>query len=259
MKTNHLFICFLYLCFALTAVSKPAISRTGPANGFGRGPQHGGSENKAWSEREPTVDPLGKTEGTVADRDGNIYKTILIGQQTWMAENLRTTKYNDGTSIPLTVEGKEWGNLTTPGFSWYDNAVEDKGAYGALYNWYTVITGKLCPIGWHMPSDAEFSMLAIQLGGAAEAGGKLKESGNIHWQSPNKWATNESGFSALPGGYRDYIGRYFYFGSFGSWWSSTEYFAGSSWSWYVHSSVKDFVRNISGKNDGYSVRCVKDL
>jgi uncharacterized protein (TIGR02145 family) len=259
MANKYLSACFITTCIILIAIFTPAGSQSKPTNISERNGQQDGSGEKPSSDNPGTIDTSEKKEGKVIDTDGNTYKTILIGKQTWMAENLKTTKFNDGTPIPLTEDPNAWNSLTTPGYSWYDNNTANKDTYGALYNWYTVTTGKLCPIQWHVPSDSEISLLADYLGGPAIAGGKLKESGIIHWQSPNKWATNESGFSALPGGYRDYVGRYFYIGSSGSWWSTTEYFASSSWSWYVHSAVKDFIRNISGKNDGYSVRCVKDF
>ena len=197
--------------------------------------------------------------GMVMDPEGNKYKTVVIGGQTWMAENLKTTKLNDGTLIPLTADSAVWNLLTTPGFAWYKNDSLNSKTYGALYNWFTVNTGKLCPTGWHIPGDAEWATLSTYLGGAAVAGGKLKEPGSLHWINPNKGATNETGFTALPGGYRDYIGRYFYKGTYGGWWSADPYFAGSSRNWYVYSTVKDMVRTISGKTDGYSVRCVKDF
>jgi uncharacterized protein (TIGR02145 family) len=141
------------------------------------------------------------TYGKVSDIDGNDYKTIQIGIQEWMAENLKTTKYNDGNSIPNVTDFIEWSDLITGVYCWYKNdASAYKATYGALYNWFTVSTGKLCPAGWHVPSDAEWTTLYGYLGGAGVAGGKLKETGTTHWISPNTGATNSSGFTALPGG-----------------------------------------------------------
>ena len=116
--------------------------------------------------------------------------------------NLKTTKYNDGTSIPNVTNDTSWSNLTTGAYCWYNNDVSYKNPYGALYNWYAVNTGKLAPKGWHVPSDAEWTTLITYLGGESIAGGKLKEAGTTHWLSPNTEATNSTGFSALPGGRR---------------------------------------------------------
>jgi uncharacterized protein (TIGR02145 family) len=137
---------------------------------------------------------------TAKDVDGNVYNTVTIGAQVWMAENLRTTKYNDGTSIPLVTDSTKWSDLSTPAHCWYNNdKASYKATYGALYNWYTVATDNLCPTGWHVPTTAEWQILKDYLGSSVD-GGKLKESGTTHWKSPNKGATNESGFTALPGG-----------------------------------------------------------
>jgi len=129
------------------------------------------------------------TYGEVSDIDGNYYKTIQIGSQIWMAENLKTTRYNDGSNIPLVTDNTAWSNLTTPGYCWYNNdAATYKNVYGALYNWYAVNTGKLCPSGWHVPSEYEWTLLVNYLGGVYAAGGKLKETGTTHWYSPNAGA-----------------------------------------------------------------------
>jgi uncharacterized protein (TIGR02145 family) len=140
--------------------------------------------------------------GSMSDKDGNTYKTIRIGTQTWMTQNLKTTKYNDGTSIPIVTDAISWSNLSTGACCWQNNDPARKVTYGVLYNWYVVNTGKLCPNGWHVPSDAEWTTLTDYLGGENIAGGKLKESGFRHWNSPNTGATNETAFSAFPGGDR---------------------------------------------------------
>jgi uncharacterized protein (TIGR02145 family) len=199
------------------------------------------------------------TYGSVSDNDGNTYKTILIGTQTWMAENLKTTKYNDGTTIPLVTVNSAWAALITPGYCWYDNdAATYKATYGALYNWYTVNTGKLCPTGWHVPTDAEWTTLTTSLGGESVASGKLKETGITHWLSPNTGATNESGFTALPGGDRSYSGTFSHIGIYGSWWSSTEYGTYYAWFRYVYYDDGGVHRYYGYKQDGFSVRCLKD-
>ena len=120
--------------------------------------------------------------GNVTDDDGNVYHSVTIGTQVWMVENLKTTKYNDGTSIPLVTDATDWHNLLTPGYCWNNNdEATYKATYGALYNWYTVNTGNLCPTGWHVPGDAEWTTLTTYLGGEDVAGGKLKEVGITHW------------------------------------------------------------------------------
>ncbi|MBI5010148.1 MAG: fibrobacter succinogenes major paralogous domain-containing protein, partial [Bacteroidia bacterium] len=137
----------------------------------------------------------------VSDIDGNVYQTVTIGTQVWMKENLKTTKLNDGIALPNVIDNAAWAALTTTGYCWYNNdATTYKSTYGALYNWYAVNTGKLCPIGWHVPSDDEWTLLTTFRGGYSVAGGKLKETGTLHWTSPNTGATNETGFTALPGG-----------------------------------------------------------
>jgi uncharacterized protein (TIGR02145 family) len=195
---------------------------------------------------------------TVTDADGNVYPTVIIGTQEWMGENLRTTKYNDGTLIPKVTDDTEWSELTSSGYCWYnDDSVAYSNLYGALYNWYTVNTGKLCPTGWHVPSDVEWNTLIDYLGGVIVAGGKLKEIGTTHWSSPNTEATNESGFTALPGGGRSYSGPYMYHGTFGMWWAANldepDYanFIGLTYDYgFVSVSTTDIT-------NGSSVRCLK--
>jgi uncharacterized protein (TIGR02145 family) len=201
-----------------------------------------------------------KDEGptTITDSDGNIYHQVTIGTQTWMVENLKTTKYKDGTAIPNITDAIAWKALSTPAYCWNNNdEVTNKTTYGALYNWYTINTGILCPTGWHVPSDSEWSTLGNYLGGESIAGGKLKETGTIHWQSPNTGATNESGFLALPGGSRDILGNFDDIGYFGSWWSSTEVGMGA-WYRYLSSSNSQLTGVNFFKNFAHSVRCIKD-
>lgn len=148
-----------------------------------------------------TPEDISGEKGTVTDVDGNVYQTIGIGSQFWIAENLKTTKYNDGTSIPLVTDNRDWSLLFTPAYCWYNNdEINNKITYGALYNWYTLNTGKLCPSGWHVPNNTEWAVLASYLGGPEVAGGKMKVPGTDYWNSPNTGATNSSGFSAFPGG-----------------------------------------------------------
>lgn len=144
-----------------------------------------------------------KTDPVLRDIEGNTYKTVIIGDQVWMAENLKTTKYRDGTSIPLVTDGNTWGEIKTPAYCNYNNDINYVATYGRLYNgWAAIETNGICPSGWHVPSAKEWNILINLLGGKQLAGAKLKEAGTTHWNAPNSDATNESGFTALPGGIR---------------------------------------------------------
>jgi uncharacterized protein (TIGR02145 family) len=208
-----------------------------------------------------TTLPPGNSTGTFTDsRDGKVYNWVQIGSQVWMAENLKSTKDNEGTPIPLVTDNLTWSNLSTPGYCWFNNDQATYGnVYGALYNWYAVNTGKLCPSGWHIPSDAEWTILSTFLGGEAVAGGKMKETGTAHWLSPNTGATNTSGFSALGSGYRRPDNGVFYrINDHGVWWSSTEFSATNAWGRglyydYAHLGLWNDI-----KSCGFSVRCLKD-
>ena len=195
----------------------------------------------------------------VYDIDGNIYHTVIIGNQIWLAENLKTTKYNDGTPVPLVTDNTGWIKLITPGYCWYDNDIARKDPYGALYNWYAVHSGNLCPTGWHVPSDSEWTTLTDFLGGESTAGGKLKETGTIHWDSPNTGATNESGFSALPGGFRGAQGIWYNIGYWGQYWTSTSPYESVA---YYRMMASDSEGVDNGKGNaiqrlcGLSVRCI---
>jgi uncharacterized protein (TIGR02145 family) len=198
--------------------------------------------------------------GTVKDIDGNTYKTVKIGEQWWMAENLKTTKYKDGKPIPYVTDNASWAALTTGAYCWYDNNYNTYGSvYGALYNWLAVETGNLCPTGWHVPTDAELTILTDFLGGESIAGGSLKETGTAHWNSPNKEATNSSVFTALPGGSRDYDnGMFSGIGKYGYCWSSSAVSAINAWHRSLYYDRGNVGRSPYNKTYGRSVRCVKD-
>jgi uncharacterized protein (TIGR02145 family) len=201
-----------------------------------------------------------KNNNTVTDIDGNVYKTIIAGTQEWMAENLKTTRYNDGTPIPLVTSDTAWSNLKTPGYCWYNNdEVTYKNTYGALYNWHTVNTGKLCPAGWHVPSDDEWKTLTKFLGGGGIAGGKLKEAGLAHWNKPNSGATDEIGFTALPGGCRYGIGSFYMLHYYGFWWTTSEDASGGAFTRGMDDDETDVSKHTGVKEVGASVRCVRDL
>jgi uncharacterized protein (TIGR02145 family) len=195
----------------------------------------------------------------ITDIDGNTYNTVWIGGQNWMAENLKTTKYTDGTDIPNITDNTEWENLSTGAYAWYDNDEATYGdTYGALYNWYVVETEKLCPSGWHVPTDEEWTTLTEYLGGADVAGGKLKETGTTHWFDPNEGATNESGFTALPGGYRFLTGDFGSIGDLGYWWSATKDGANFACNRIMFYNNSDVYIGINSKEFGLSVRCLRD-
>ena len=203
------------------------------------------------------------TYGTVTDIDGKSYKTIPIGIQVWMSENLKTSKLNDGTAIPTVTDNAQWSNLITPAYCWYDNNdTLYENIYGAYYNWFAVTTGKLCPVGWHIPSDSEWQLLVDYLGGSDIAGSKIKETGTNNWVLPNTDATNASGFTALPAGQRGSLDGIFNGqGIYGGWWSTTELDASplsAAWCRWVHGDTTVVARNEIFKEDGFSVRCIKD-
>ncbi len=199
------------------------------------------------------------TYGSVTDIDGNTYKTIQIGNQTWMAENLKVTKYRDGTVIPNVTDNDSWKVLSSGAYCWYNNdAATNKNIYGALYNWYAVTdTRNLCPAGWRVPSETEWTTLTTFLGGENVAGGKLKETGTTHWWIPNSGATNETGFTALPGGENVY-GQFNNNGEYGYLWSVTEAGWQNAWFLNLYRAESYVAGGQFGKEDGMSVRCIKD-
>jgi uncharacterized protein (TIGR02145 family) len=206
---------------------------------------------------------------TVTDIDGNIYNTVQIGNQTWMAENLATTKYKDGNPIPKVTDSIAWFGLSSPGYCWYKN---DSSTYnrpwGALYNWYTVSTDKLCPAGWHVPSNAEWHTLVLFLDPAAQdcyctessvAGNELKETGLVHWGNGNS-ATNSSGFTAVGTGFRNYFNKSFqghtavdYF-----WTSTPNTPYATVWHRFIQNNSSNVYEYLDQKYQGMSVRCIKD-
>ncbi|MBN1132381.1 MAG: fibrobacter succinogenes major paralogous domain-containing protein [Bacteroidales bacterium] len=200
----------------------------------------------------------------MVDTDGNIYRTVRIGGQTWMAENLKVTRYNDGTPIPHVTDPGAWYQLSTPAYCWYQNdSAGYAETYGALYNYYAINSGRLAPAGWRVPTDEDFRKLILTLDPDANfvrheasltAGGKLKETGTQRWAGPNTGATNESGFSALPGGCRSYAGNFSTLGTFGYFGSSVD----ESSLALRFASGSAFMRSHISKYVGVSVRCVRD-
>jgi uncharacterized protein (TIGR02145 family) len=200
-----------------------------------------------------------EVDDVIKDIDGNVYTSVTIGTQSWMVENLKVTSYNDGSQILNIINNSEWVNSTTGAYCWYNNdATINKDIYGALYNWYAVNTGKLCPSGWHVPSADEWDNLIIYLGGESGAGGKLKETGITHWLSPNTGATNETGFTALPSGHRNNFGDYSYLGSVGIWWSPNDYNSNSIYAYQMPYNSSALVKYLDWKYMGFSVRCLRN-
>ena len=191
------------------------------------------------------------------DADGNYYPTVTIGNQVWMAENLKTSQYRNNIAIPNYNNASYWGTLTTDACCDYSTP-SNSTTYGKLYNWYSLTKiSNLAPIGWHTPTDAEWTALTDFLGGSALAGIKLKETGNTHWTIGNSTATNESGFNALPGGSRSTDGSFYDIGSIGYWWSESEGSnINSGWYRYIAGNFENVSRGNYSKSGGMSVRCV---
>ena len=210
-------------------------------------------------------------EITVSDVEGNVYKTVLIGDQIWMAENLKVTKYNNGNRIPNISDNIEWIDLSTGARCYYNNdSTTFAKVYGALYNWFAVTDSrKLCPSGWHVPTDADWKILEMYLGMSqteadetewrgTDEGGKLKETGTTYWESPNTGATNSTGFAGRPGGYRNWFGPFEEEGFWGIWWTSTEFDAAYAWKRNLSSDYATIYSYYNPKIAGFSVRCVKN-
>ena len=209
--------------------------------------------------------------GSVTDIDGNPYNTIVIGDQNWMAENLKVTHYRNGDQIPHVTDNNQWAGLSSGAYCYQENDPLNIEIYGNLYNWFTVVDPReICPDGWHIPSDEEFIELEMHLGMSWEdanemdyrgvnEGGKLKEAGTMHWNPPNEGATNESGFKALPGGFRySQSGYYDELGESDGFWSTTEYNGSAAWYRRLNYSYSQAYRHWSGhKKGGFSLRCVQ--
>ena len=206
------------------------------------------------------VNSMPANPGTVTDASGNIYPTVVIGTQVWMAENLRTEKYRNGTPIPNVTDNISWRNSITGAWSFYNNSSANNSTYGKIYNWYAVNDiNQICPTGWHVPTDTEWATLTTFLGGLSVAGGKMKTTGTTNWQSPNATATNSSGFSGLPGGIRSTSGNGLFtnIGTNGYWWSST-IVSVSAWFRNLFYNDGSVVRNSYSRSVGMSVRCIAD-
>ncbi len=195
---------------------------------------------------------------TVIDYDGNVYDTVVIDNQVWLKQNLKTTHDNTGTLIPNVTDSAAWANLTTWGRCYYNNdSAAYDSVYGPLYNWY-VANANVCPLGWHVASNAEWQAAETFLGGATVAGGKMKEADTIHWADPNTAATNSSGFTGLPAGGRTNTGIFKFIRENGLWWTSTSYNSSNAWGlymWYLSPGVE---HDPISKKYGVSIRCIKN-
>jgi len=193
-------------------------------------------------------------------RDEKTYTSLTIGTQQWMDRNLDVATYRNGDLIPYVTDPTTWAALTTGAWCYYNNDPSNNCIYGKLYNWYAVNDPRgLAPVGWHVPSDAEFTTLTNVLGGASVAGGKMKVTGTTTtWNSPNTGATNTSGWAGLPGGNRWNDGTFNVIGNFGYWWSSTASVTDTAWYRYLGYSFANAYRENLTKTNGFSVRCVRD-
>jgi len=203
-------------------------------------------------------------QDTVTDIDGNVYETVQIGEQLWMKENLKVTHYNNGDAITHITNEEHWGSMDEGQYGVYDDEPTNANIYGNIYNWAVIgdIRG-ICPVGWHVPSDDEYTVLTDFLGGESVAGGKMKEAGLEHWNYDSDQisleATNESGFTGLPAGHRNTnSGDYIYMGFYGYFWSSTENGSDLAWRRYLFHYSSGVARDTFGKPNGFSIRCLRD-
>jgi uncharacterized protein (TIGR02145 family) len=208
--------------------------------------------------------------GTVKDIDGNVYHTVTIGTQTWMIENLKTTHYSDSTAIPMVTDSAAWTKLKTPGYCWYNNdSTSNKTVFGALYNWYAVNTNKLAPVGWHIPTDAEWTKLENNVSGYLYDSGSLAKilAATTNWLNStvtgaignNLLVNNSSGFSAMPGGLRgDLTHSFSSIDSTAAIWNSTKVSDTTALGFLMTNDMSSVDRYNKPKWNGLSVRCIKD-
>ena len=192
----------------------------------------------------------------VTDVDGNVNDVVIIGKQGWMKENLKVTHYSDGSEIPNVTGTSEWASLTSGAWSEYNNSASTGTTYGKLYNGFAVETGKLCPTGWRVPTDDDWTELMNFLGGQSVAGGQIKQEGTSLWKTPNEGATNSSGFTALPAGFRGPTGLFYQNAEVAIWWSSSSE-ADKLPYWITVFSNAYMARNFPvTKVNGMTIRCI---
>ena len=253
--------------------TNPTLSNTvfmiGSGTGIFSGTLTGLTPNTTYYVRAYATNSVGTAYGNevsfttlpppVTDIDGNTYNTVLIGDQVWMSENLKTSRYRNGGSIPNVLGYTDWVALTTGAWSYYEHDVANNAILGKLYNWYTTLGDTLCPTGWHLPTDAEWTTLTDRLGGESVAGGKMKSIGTAYWDNPNIDATNSSGFSGLGGGYRNEShGDFDVIGVVGYFWSANEYSSSNGLGRVLVNYLGEVFSFNSIKSFGASVRCLRD-
>jgi len=196
---------------------------------------------------------------TGGEEDAKIV-SVVIGTQTWMASNLNVTKYRNGDKIPQVKNAATWAGLQSGAWCFYNNDTANGNVYGRLYNWYAVNDPRgLAPAGWHIPTDAEWTTLANYLGGEFVAGGQMKETGTTHWLPPNTGATNSTGFTGLPGGWRNYgTGGFLNINDNGRWWSTTVNTVTTAWDRELTNNSARLRRSSGSRQNGFYVRCIKD-
>jgi len=195
----------------------------------------------------------------IKDGDGNVYTEVKIGEQTWLKENLKTTKYNDGTPIANPTADIAWEESMSGAYCWYENKESNKNTYGALYNFPAAESGKICPKGWHVPFDTEWLMLLSKCEGEANAGGQLKEAGTAHW-TVGDGATDEKGFTALPNGERKPVGTFESMRSKATFWTSSpaSYSPVDGVYYYMSAEVNSALKEEVNRRSGFAIRCIKD-
>ncbi len=220
-----------------------------------------GFDFEGWNG-EAWVSLSGGKTGPIQDLDGNSYSTITIGEQIWMAENLKTSKYASGTPIPQIPSNLVWDTVSTGAWCWYENYDGFEEPYGKLYNWHAVSGDSLCPEGWHVPTKDEWDLMVDYIGGLTVAGGKLKSRGTDYWVDPNEMGINSSGFNGLPGGVRKFTYTppvFEYQTTQGRWWSKTEGDMSSrAWRYILSYDDGEVYVDMNDKGWGLSVRCIRD-
>jgi len=198
----------------------------------------------------------------VKDNEGHVYGTVEVGNDVWMRQNLATSQLTDGTPIPWVVDPVEWSKMKTPAYTFYDNIPLHSATFGALYNWYAVETGKLCPTGWHVPNEVDWKYLinAFPFDSITRTyiGGQMKDATIKYWDTPNTGATNITCFTALPGGMRDKSGVFYKFHQKAYFWSATPMNSSSMYYYVLSNDKQSLDRYFTNKSCGFSVRCVKD-
>lgn len=208
-------------------------------------------------KKDKIIEPTPTSNPTVTDIDGNVYRTVTIGTQVWMVENLKVERYRNGDPIPNVTVDSTWNNLTTGAYRNYQDNTSNGNIYGHLYNWYAVSDSRnIAPVGWHVPTKTEWTTLADYLDGTNLAGGKMKEVGLTHWSNPNTGATNASGFTALPGG--AWANAFSDIGNTANWWTATDWSSTGAYYWWNSYNNTSSSWNSWVKRWGCSVRCVKD-